>query len=231
MAHNLKKFATEADYNSATLNYPAVSWIVAGNTVICDKSAPFNGLTVFYNITQADTQTEVGIFNGGGGSSESESGGGGSLPTSMIVDGVAETPINGWRFETAGQHIIQYTFANNIIPKDFLSSIILVTSVIIGNDITEIGGDNSNGAFMSCSNLTAVTIGSGVTNIGENAFRYSENLTSITVNSTEPPIVNNNAFDSTNNCPIYVPSAYVDVYKASTATGWSAYASRIQAIA
>jgi hypothetical protein len=35
-------------------------------------------------------------------------------------------------------------------------------------------------------------------------------------------------FDSTNNCPIYVPSGSVNTYKA--ADGWSNYASRIKAI-
>lgn len=36
--NNLKKFATEADYSAATLNYPAVSWVVSGDTVHFDKS-------------------------------------------------------------------------------------------------------------------------------------------------------------------------------------------------
>jgi hypothetical protein len=36
------------------------------------------------------------------------------------------------------------------------------------------------------------------------------------------------AFSITNNCPIYVPSASVDTYKA--ASGWSTYASRIHEI-
>jgi hypothetical protein len=35
-------------------------------------------------------------------------------------------------------------------------------------------------------------------------------------------------FNYTNNCPIYVPSASVETYK--SASGWSGYASRIQAI-
>jgi hypothetical protein len=39
---------------------------------------------------------------------------------------------------------------------------------------------------------------------------------------------NSNAFDNTNNCPIYVPSASVEAYKA--ATNWSSLSSRIQAI-
>lgn len=40
MAFNLKKFQTEADYSASTLNYPAVSWIVSGDTVVYDKTEP-----------------------------------------------------------------------------------------------------------------------------------------------------------------------------------------------
>ena len=37
--NNLRKFATEAEYSAATLNYPAVSWIVSGDTLHYDKEA------------------------------------------------------------------------------------------------------------------------------------------------------------------------------------------------
>lgn len=33
MAFNLRKFNTEAEYSAATLNYPAVSWIVSGDPI------------------------------------------------------------------------------------------------------------------------------------------------------------------------------------------------------
>ena len=36
--NNLKKFATEAEYTAATLNYPAVSWVTATDNVHFDKS-------------------------------------------------------------------------------------------------------------------------------------------------------------------------------------------------
>ena len=36
--NNLKKFETEAAYSAATLNYPAVSWVVSGDTVHYDLS-------------------------------------------------------------------------------------------------------------------------------------------------------------------------------------------------
>jgi hypothetical protein len=103
-----------------------------------------------------------------------------------------------------------------------------LTSVTIGNQITEIGYDT----FADCSGLTSVTIPSGVTFIDGYAFANCTNLQRVTVNATVPPSSggesNWNAFNDTNNCPIYVPSESVNAYK--TADGWSEYASRIQAI-
>ena len=228
--NNLRKFNTEAEYSSAALNYPAVSWIVSGDTVMFDKSAPatFGGLTVYYNIE--DATQEVTLFNGGGGSSESSSesgggsGGGGTLPTTMIVDGVEETPINTWRFETTGEHIVQYTFEDNAIPLDFIKELSTVKEVVVGNDITSIGGE----AILGCTSLTSATIGSGVIIINYGVFYDCTGLTSVTVNAIDPPTLGTMALDNTNNCPIYVPSATVETYK--SASGWSDYASRIQAI-
>lgn len=239
MANNLRKFQNEAEYSAATLNYPAVSWVVNGE-VHFDKTSPippFGGLTVKYNVTQVEAQSEIALFNGGGGSStsesssESESGGGGALPTRMIVDGVEETPINTWRFETAGEHIVQYEFADNAVPVYFIKQLSTVKEVVVGNDITSIGYE----AILGCGSLTSATIGSGVTLINNGVFYDCTALTSVTVNndgilSQNIPTLGSMAFDNTNNCPIYVPASAVDTYKASTSTGWSTYANRIQAI-
>ena len=122
-----------------------------------------------------------------------------------------------------------------------------LTSVSIGNSVTSIGGN----AFASCTSLTSVTIPDSVTSIGINAFRYCRRLTSIdigsgvtsivnyafngcrsltsvTVNALTPPKLGTSVFTNTNDCPIYVPAQSVDAYK--SATNWSTYASRIQAI-
>jgi hypothetical protein len=40
--NNLKKFSTEAEYGSATLNYPAVSWVTGTDTVHFDKESAVN---------------------------------------------------------------------------------------------------------------------------------------------------------------------------------------------
>lgn len=193
----------------------------------------FGGLTVKYYIS--DPTSEVTLFNGGGGSSSSsesssESGGGGALPTRMIVDGVEETPINTWRFETAGEHIVQYEFTDNIVPQGFLINNPIYTEVIVGDDITEIGAE----AFLEASNegiLTSATIGTSIQSIGTQTFVGNVNMTSITIKATTPPTLGStNVFNNTNNCPIYVPASAVEEYQTSTSTGWSTYESRIEAI-
>lgn len=99
-----------------------------------------------------------------------------------------------------------------------------LTSVNIPNSVTSIGSY----VFYTCGGLTNIDIPSGVTNIGNRAFAECGGLTSVTVNASTPPILGSDVFSSTHNCPIYVPAASVDTYKA--ATNWSTYASRIQAI-
>ena len=97
-----------------------------------------------------------------------------------------------------------------------------LTSINIPSGVTNIG----DYAFYDCTSLTSINIPSGVTNIGDYAFNDCSGFTSITVNATTPPILGTDVFNNTNNCPIYVPNESVDTYKA--ASGWSAYASRIQ---
>ena len=100
-----------------------------------------------------------------------------------------------------------------------------LTSVTIPNSVTEIGSN----AFERCSSLKSITIPNSITSIGNMAFNKCTGLTSVTIQATTPPTLSNkNAFDNTNNCPIYVPAESVNAYK--TATNWSSLASRIQSI-
>ena len=98
-----------------------------------------------------------------------------------------------------------------------------LVNVTFGNSITNIG----YGAFDSCESLTTITLPNSIESIGGGVFISCEALTSITCLATTPPTLGENAFGDTN-YPIYVPAASVDAYKA--ASGWSNYASRIQAI-
>ena len=205
---NLRKFNTEADYSAATLNYPAVSWVVSGDIVHFDKEAPtqtFSGLTVHYNITDISQPTK--LFKGGGGSgSGSGSGSGGVLPSAMIIDGTAVEVANTYQFSTTGEHIVNYSFADNQIPNTFLSTT-LVAKAVIGDAITSIG----EFAFSFCTSFTSCTIGSGVTSIGGGAFNLCGSLTSIDIPNSVTSIGNNAFFNCTSLTSITIPNSVTSI--------------------
>lgn len=98
-------------------------------------------------------------------------------------------------------------------------------SVTIPDSVTRI----ETFAFNNCVSLMTITIPDDVTYIGSAAFQGCRNLTSVTITATIPPtLASTSAFNSTNNCPIYVPAESVNAYKA--ASNWVGLASRIQAI-
>ena len=68
MAHNLKKFNSEADYSAATLNYPAVSWVTGTNAVHFDATAPATNnkvMFVFNTLSTDQPGEDIVLWNGG----------------------------------------------------------------------------------------------------------------------------------------------------------------------
>ena len=146
--------------------------------------------------------------------------------TSRIVaigDAITFTPTNGDPAISVKNY--ELTSANYVQSTDVPSTIKNgAGSLEICEGVTRIG----TFAFQNGSSLTSVTLPSTLTRIDEAALMGCTSLTGITVNTTTPPTLAGAAFSNTNNCPIYVPAASVDTYKA--ASGWSDYASRIVAI-
>lgn len=99
----------------------------------------------------------------------------------------------------------------------------VINDIVVDDTVTAIPSNCFRGAV-----LNSITIPESVTTIGSSAFR-SPQIKSVTVNQTTPPICGTDAFaNMATTCPIYVPASAVEAYKA--ASGWSEYASRIQAI-
>ena len=106
-----------------------------------------------------------------------------------------------------------------------------LTSITIPDNVTS----DLDQWFHTCNAITTVVLGSGITRIKAYAFRGDLALRSLTVKAVTPPVCENNALEQSavvgyynNYCDIYVPAGSVDAYK--TADGWSAAATRIQAI-
>lgn len=100
-----------------------------------------------------------------------------------------------------------------------------ITSINIPDSVTTIGTPT---AFAGNYNkLKRITIGSGITSIGNQATTNSTGIQSITVKATTPPAISELTWQSTT-CPIYVPAESVEAYK--TTGNWVTYADRIQAI-
>lgn len=98
-------------------------------------------------------------------------------------------------------------------------------SFTFGEGVTKL----SNNIFYGDTVVTSITLPSSISTIGNYAFQNCSNLTSLTVQRTTPPTLGTNALQGTSaNLVIYVPAESADTYKA--ASGWSTYASQIEAI-
>lgn len=96
--------------------------------------------------------------------------------------------------------------------------------------LTTIPGSTNYGCFLSCSHLAKVTLPSTLTTLAQRAFYQCYALETIICKAVTPPAISSQSLPGTSYVQhIYVPAESVDTYKA--ASGWSSYASKIEAIA
>ena len=184
-----------------------------GNCVYRIGGCVFSASTNLTAVTIPDTVTIMGyeLFKGCT-----------SLTNISIPSGVTKIDTN--MFEGCSALTTVSIPGARSIESDVFWNCSSLQDITIPSGVTKIGTT----AFRGCASLTSIVIPSSVASIGYGAFSYCGSLASITVESLTPPTLGSNAFFNSNNCQIYVPASSVETYK--TASGWSDYADRIQAI-
>lgn len=83
--------------------------------------------------------------------------------------------------------------------------------------------------FYDCDGLSDIVLPNSITSIGNSAFENCSGLYNFTIYALTPPALGSNVFSGANSSlRIFVPPSVVNTYK--SASGWSNYASKIQAI-
>lgn len=121
---------------------------------------------------------------------------------------------------------LSYSSTNGILFDKSLSSLIEAPAGVAGNctipnSVTSIG----NGAFAFCTNLTSITIPGSVTNIGSEAFGFCNNLNNIFFTGNAPSADSSIFFGKPQPPPAFSAIGFLSpltVYYVSGTQGWGA---------
>ena len=145
-----------------------------------------------------------------------------SLTNATIGSGVATIQNGTFSNDTS---LVSVTMTDNVtgIQQYAFNNCSSLPSIRLSESLNSIG----NYAFQNCSSLSGITIPATVTSIGSQSFYNCTSMQEIWCLPTTPPTLSNsNAFNSTNECPIYVPCESLAAYQ--TANQWKNVKSRLR---
>lgn len=193
--NNLKKFATEAEYSAATLNYPAVSWVVSGDTVHFDKTAPVvvndKVMVAWHSPSDVESGKDIVLWNAGA-----------SLPPQDLYISLTLNDVDVMSTIGADATLENYSVSDT----DYLAKYELIADTTI----TDIFSGDLGGGWGSGAGNVDFLIPSQVTEIQS----LPQNVGNLVVEVATPPTT---SFDwSAFGGVIYVPDNALSVYQ----TAW-----------
>jgi hypothetical protein len=201
--NNLKKFATVADYQAATLNYPAVSWITATDGVYFDKTAPVvindKVMMAWHIPSDEPSGKDIVLWNGGASYSPTD------LFNSLTVNDVdvmsdltADATLHNYS-EPNTDYLVKYELINDSTITDLFS----------GDLGGGWGSDAGNVDFLIPSQVTEIQ-------------SLPNNVGNIVVEAATPPTASF-GWSSVDDKVFYVPDNALSAYQ----TAWNEKESNI----
>lgn len=199
MAHNLKKFNSEADYNAATLNYPAVSWVTGTDAVHFDKTAPAtNDKVMMAWHTDSDTVgSDIVLWNGGA-----------STQPDALFDYLTLNDDN--LLSTIGA---DGTLHYASIPNE---TYVAKYGLLDDSEITDIFSGDLGGGWGSLQGNVEFFIPSSVTEIAS----LPGNANKVVIDNETVPTMSID-WSGMNSTDLYVPDSAVSAYQTAIGVYWS----------
>ena len=200
--NNLKKFATEAEYSAATLNYPAVSWITANDSIHFDKATPSVNdkiMMAWHSPSEEASGKDIVLWNG----AASDCGANISAVTVNNEDIAVSVLENASEPDT--DYLVKYSYSTDSVCDAFAGDL--------------------GGGWGSDAGAIDFLVPSQVTEISS----LPQNVGSLVVEAATPPTVSfdtSSLIGSGKLVGIYVPDNAVSVYK----TEWALLSEYIYSI-
>ena len=115
--------------------------------------------------------------------------------------------------------------SNTAIPTSTTGPIIIPTTVFGPGMVTYVIKDIERNAFKS-SKISSIEIPKEIEAIGNNAFQSCSNLTSVTVDNTNPLAINATCFSNASKSTLFVPKGCYETY--AEAANWSNFKSIVE---
>lgn len=190
MAKNLRRFVNEAEYQQATLNYPAVSWVTGTDAVHFDKTAPATNDKVMMAFQSTTAGKDIVLWNGGA-----------SIPPTDLFTDLTINDVDVMSDIDAGATLTSYTQAN--------TTYVVKYGLIDDNTIDDIFSGDLGGGWGSTPGPVEFFVPSSVTEI---TSLPSDTETLVIDNETVPTIsVDWSALSNLQS--IYVPDNAVSAYQ------------------
>jgi len=193
MSRNLRRFNTEAEYQQASLNYPAVSWVVSGDTVHFDKSGatPSVNDKIMMAFSSNITGNDIILVNLG------------STEPTELFNKIELNDVDVTSLVDSSGVLVNYSVANT----DYLAKYDVKEAYY--NSIFEKFVGNL-GVYGS-SDGVELLIPSQITVVND----MPSNITKLVIEATTPPTTSMGASSYENLQGVYVPDAALSAYQAA----------------